>query len=283
VPDKWFGWLLIHYAASDVALFGAKPQYCTINLLGPPATSSKVFFNVMDQVCRAAEEIGIRIVTGHTGTYRGLSTMTGVCTAYGTVEKKHLITPKDAVEGDIIVCTKNLGLEIAINLSFANESMAHNLFGARGTRELRKSVETQSCVEDALILGRTKGVHAMHDATEGGLTAALNEMADASEVGFRIEFDTLPFAEEAHILRKRFLLSETEMLSMSSTGTVLAAVSPDSKETILGKMRQNDTRMSVLGLFTKDKRRIIVKKGKEKRFPGKEKDPYERILSEKQL
>lgn len=90
-----------------------------------------------------------------------------VCTAYGTVEKKHLITPKDAVEGDIIVCTKNLGLEIAINLSFANESMAKNLFGTRGTRELRRSVETQSCVEDALFLGRTKGVHAMHDATEG--------------------------------------------------------------------------------------------------------------------
>ena len=35
VPEEWFGWLLINYAASDVALFGAKPEFCTINLLGP--------------------------------------------------------------------------------------------------------------------------------------------------------------------------------------------------------------------------------------------------------
>src|SRR5665647_1321646 len=33
VPKEWFGWLLINYAASDVALFGAKPEFCTINLL----------------------------------------------------------------------------------------------------------------------------------------------------------------------------------------------------------------------------------------------------------
>jgi len=33
VPEEWFGWLLINYAASDVALSGAKPEFCTINLL----------------------------------------------------------------------------------------------------------------------------------------------------------------------------------------------------------------------------------------------------------
>ena len=33
VPEEWFGWLLIHYAASDVALFGAKPEFCTVTLL----------------------------------------------------------------------------------------------------------------------------------------------------------------------------------------------------------------------------------------------------------
>ena len=32
VPEEWFGWLLINYAASDVALSGAKPQFCTITL-----------------------------------------------------------------------------------------------------------------------------------------------------------------------------------------------------------------------------------------------------------
>ena len=33
VPEEWFGWLLINYVASDVALFGAKMEFCTVNLL----------------------------------------------------------------------------------------------------------------------------------------------------------------------------------------------------------------------------------------------------------
>lgn len=279
VPDKWFGWLLIHYAASDVALFGAKPQYCTINLLGPPSTTSEVFFQVMDQACRAADEIGTRIVTGHTGTYRGLSTLAGVCTAYGTIEKEHLITPGGAVEGDYIICTKQFGLEVAVNLSLTNQLLAKNLFGTTRTKELQKSVKTQSCVKDALLLGRTNGVHAMHDATEGGLTAALNEMADASELGFKIESEKIPFARESRTLKNQFQLSETEMLSMSSTGTVLVAVTPKSKKAVLRKLRQNRIQASVLGLFTKNSRRILVKERKETQFPRREQDPYERILS----
>ena len=43
VPDDWFGWLLINYVASDIALFGAKMEYCTVNLLGPQTAETKVF------------------------------------------------------------------------------------------------------------------------------------------------------------------------------------------------------------------------------------------------
>lgn len=34
VPEEWFGWFLVHCVASDIALFGAKTEFCTINLLG---------------------------------------------------------------------------------------------------------------------------------------------------------------------------------------------------------------------------------------------------------
>src|SRR3972149_6496045 len=49
VPEEWFGWLLINYAASDVAFFGAKPEFCTINLLAPLATKPDVFQSKMRQ------------------------------------------------------------------------------------------------------------------------------------------------------------------------------------------------------------------------------------------
>ncbi|MEM3874185.1 MAG: AIR synthase-related protein [Candidatus Bathyarchaeia archaeon] len=279
VPEKWFGWLLIHYAASDVALFGAKPQFCTINLLGPPATKPSTFQRIMRQACKAAEDLDMAIVTGHTGTYEGLSTLVGVCTAYGLVEKDKLKTPGNAKPNDLIVCTKPLGLEIAINLALMNRNLAEKLFGKKRTRELLGLVALQSSVKEAIALAEISGIHAMHDLTEGGLVASLNEMAEASEVGFRIEFEKIPICPEAKKLKESFGLSNRQLLSMSSTGTVLAAISPKAKGEVEKLLEEHNLKARFLGIFTEDKRRILVKGGKERRFPEKAEDPYERILS----
>ena len=281
VPEKWFGWLLIHYAASDVALFGAKPEYCTINLLGPPLTKSETFYNIMKQACRAAEELGMAVVTGHTGTYQDLSTIVGVCTAYGITSKDALITPRGAKPGDYILCVKPVGLEVAVNFALIHQTLAERVFGIERASALANLVAVQSCVKEALLLAEVGGVHAMHDATEGGLTAALNEMAEASKVGFRVELEKIPFAKEALALQRWFSLSELQMLSMSSTGTVLAAVNPEFKEKIEEVLRQKNVSACTVGVFTKDKRRVLLKNSEETIFPEKAEDPYERILSGK--
>lgn len=279
VPEEWFGWLLIHYAASDVALFGAKPEFCTLNLLGPPSTKPLTFQKIMRQTCKAAEELGIAIVTGHTGTYEGLSTLVGVCTAYGLTEKDRLITPRGAKPGDYIICTKPLGLEIAVNLSLMNRGLAEKLFGVKRASELSRLVYMQSCVKEALALAEIKGVHAMHDLTEGGLVASLNEMAEASKLGFKIEYEKIPICEEAKKLKEAFRISERQLLSMSSTGTMLVAASPEAKEKIEEVLRENLLEASVIGVFTSETKRLMVKNGVEATFPKKAEDPYERILS----
>jgi hydrogenase maturation factor len=281
VPEKWFGWLLIHYAASDVALFGAKPEYCTINLLGPPQTKPETFYDIMKKACMAAEELEMAVVTGHTGTYQGLSTLVGVCTAYGMASEDKLITPGGAKPGDCIFCVKPVGLEVAVNFALTHQALAERVFGFEHANMLTNLVTMQSCVKEALLLAEVGGVHAMHDATEGGLTAALNEMAEASKVGFRVEWEKIPFEKEAFALQRWFNLSELQMLSMSSTGTVLAAVNPESKEKVEEALRRNSVDACTIGVFTKDKRRILLKSGKETPFPEKAEDPYERILSGK--
>jgi hydrogenase maturation factor len=279
VPREWFGWLLIHYAASDVALFGARPRYCTINLLGPLVSTATSFLHLMNQACKAADDMKIAIVTGHTGTYEGLSTMLGVCTAYGTVQKEKLITPAGAEIGDCILCTKKLGLEVAVNLSLTQEPTAIKLFGQSWTTEIGKLVPTESCVKEALLLGKIARVHAMHDATEGGLVAAINELAENSKRGFEIEYDEIPIAEESEVLRKAFDLSELQLLSMSSTGTILAAVSREAVNDAVNTLKRQGIEARVLGVFTKSRNRVLLKDGKASRFPRISDDPYQRILS----
>jgi len=280
VPQEWFGWLLIHYAASDVALFGARPEFCTINLLGPPSTKHETFLGVMQQTCRAVDELQMAIVTGHTGIYDGLSTLVGVCTAYGTIDRSKLITPSGAKPGDYIYCVKPIGLEVAVNFALTRKDMAKRIFGVQERRELEELVRMQSCVREALLLAKTGSIHAMHDATEGGLTAALNEMAEASKVGFKIEFERIPICKEVKILQKHFQLSEKQLLSMSSTGTILASVSPKAKEKVETTMRRNKIQANILGTFTRDTHHILVRDRKEISFPADADDPYARILSE---
>jgi hydrogenase expression/formation protein HypE len=279
VPEDWFGWLLINYAASDVALFGAKPEFCTINLLGPETTLPDRFLLSMNQACQAAQELNIAIVTGHTGSYDGLSTMVGVCTAYGTIEQEKLITPGDAKPGDLILSTKSVGLETIVNFSLTHKLEAQKLFGVEQTRKLSCMVRMQSCVTEALQLAQSRGVHAMHDATEGGFVTALNELAEASKLGFKIDFEQMPISPEANKLQKRFKLSDEQVLAMSSTGTILVAVDPHAQEKVAAILNKNNLAACFLGEFTENRKRVLVRNKKEMSFPKTADDPYATILS----
>jgi hydrogenase expression/formation protein HypE len=279
VPLDWFGWLLINYASSDVALFGAKPEFCTINLLGPIGTKPGVFQKIMKQTCSAAVELGIAIVRGHTGMYDSLCGLLGICTVYGTVEPEKLITPGNAKAGDLILCTKPLGLETLTNLSLTYPALARSFFGAEPQKKLASQVPMQSCVHEAQELAQAGGVHAMHDATEGGFAAALNELAGASKVGFRVDWEKLPFSPEVLALQNYFKLTDEQLLAISSTGTIVAAVKPEAKKKVEAALNKLGLTASFLGEFTENKKRTLIRKGKESVYPQVANDPYTQILS----
>jgi len=278
VPEEWFGWFLIHYVASDIALFGAKMEFCTINLLGPPATKPTIFHRIMRQACNAANELDAAIVTGHTGTYEGISDLVGTCTVYGFTERDKIITPAGAKPGDYLLCSKPIGLETVINFALTRKASAKKLFGPEQTRNLANQIKMQTCVQEALILAKTGSVSAMHDATEGGLVAALNEIASASNVGFQLNYTDLPVPPELTALAKRFSLSETQVLSTSSTGTLLAAVSPSHKNKIICTLSNLGFDAKIIGAVTKSRQRLINYDGKEEKFPRTARDPYAKLL-----
>ncbi len=280
VPTEWFGWLLVNYAASDVALFGGKPEFCTLTLMGPEGMEPEIFQRAMNQACLAAEDLGMAIVRGHTGTYGSVSELVGVCSAYGAVAEG-VKTPKNIQPGDLIVCTKPIGLETAVNFSIAKKTAALKILGGTLVRRLSGQIPLQSCVKEALALAPLKGVHAMHDVTEGGLVAALNELAEASGLGFRIDYERIPIAPSALALERAFELTGEQVLAMSSTGTILAAIGIDALNQVEQLLSEKGLTTSVLGEFTKSKTRTLIVLGKQKGFPRATVDPYAKILSGK--
>lgn len=121
----------------------------------------------------------------------------------------------------------------------------------------------------------------MHDATEGGFVAALNELAEASKVGFRIDWEKFAIPEEALALKKHFQLTDEQVLALSSTGTILAAVSPQAREKVEDILKQNNLSAKFIGEFTASKDRILVNGEKEQAFPSVADDPYTRLLATK--
>ncbi len=281
VPEEWFGWLLVNYAASDLALCGAKPEFCTITLMGPRQTQPQTFQEVMTQTCNAADELHMAIVRGHTGTYDSLTELVGVCTACGTVQLEKLKTPANAKQNDLILITKPLGLETAVNFALTCKAQAQKLFGKEKAKLLTEQIRMQSCVQEATQLAELHGVHAMHDATEGGFAAAINELGEASDLGFEVNFGKLPITQEVQQLQETFQLSDAQVLAMSSTGTILAAVDPDDTEKVEETLKQNNLTANFVGKFTQNKTRLLTKQGKTATFPAAIEDPYAMILSGK--
>jgi len=279
VPEEWFGWLMVHYAASDVALFGSKPEFCTINLLGSGTTKASQFRKAMKQACNATKELNMAIVGGHTGTYNSLRGMIGVCTAYGMINSDNVKTPAKARPGDSILCTKSIGLETLVNFSLMQKELARKLFGKKISKALSERVKTQSCVKEALLMAEFLGVRAMHDATEEGVVTALNELANASDLGFEVKNEQLPITSEMRKLQEHFNLSERQILSTSSTGTVLASIDPQIKNEIIEKLKAEGIEATIIGNFTKQKKRVLIKKGKSLAFPKTADDPYELVMS----
>jgi hydrogenase maturation factor len=142
-------------------------------------------------------------------------------------------------------------------------------------------VKMESCVKEALSLAEIGGVHALHDATEGGLTNALNEVAEASDLGFRIDFEDLPITPELHALQKRFSLSMEQLLSTSSTGMIIAAVEKQKQPIVEETLQNQGVPFSFVGTFTECKDRVIEWKSGSTPFPRVADDPYGKILSGK--
>ena len=109
----------------------------------------------------------------------------------------------------------------------------------------------------------------------------MNELAEASKVGFRVDWDSFLFSEQVQILKDVYHLSDEQVLSLSSTGTFLVAVSPKAKTEVEAVLTQNNISGRFVGEFTEDLSRVLLKKGKQTVFPTQSDDPYARIFSSK--
>lgn len=225
------GQFAIDIVLSDVAVSGLSPSHVAIGLTLPPAMTDEEFATMWGGMHDELADLGAAVVTGHTARYQDCSyPWIGAATAMAVGDHEAIIRPDGAQPGDRLLMTNGPAVETA------------GLFATLFPEELKRAGLDQStiqiaqdrladatCVRDALTASDAGTVHAMHDATEGGLQGALCEMAESAGVRFDIDSTVVPMRPGVEQVCAAL---DVDPWSCTSAGTLLIAVAPGSGDAV---------------------------------------------------
>jgi hydrogenase maturation factor len=190
------GWLAVHVSCNDVASNGAEPLGVMLTLLVPEGWDTAEIEKLMEQADRAAHEVGVQIIGGHTEITPNIPQAILSTTVVGRTTRERLVTSAGLQEGSSIIVTKGVGLEgtAIFALDFEEQLRAAGVSGEVIDRAGQFATELSVVPEARTATDR--GATAMHDVTEGGIMGALYELASASEVGLEVDKTAMPIRPE---------------------------------------------------------------------------------------
>jgi len=238
------GWLAVHVACNDVATCGAPPRWIQLLVLIPDKEDKELLSHIMGDVAKAAEEVNVSIIGGHTGYSANLTRPLVAVTALGVLSDQQPVLTQGVRPGDRLLVTKGIALEGTAILAYDFAGTARKLgLDDDDLDDAKKLMNQISIVPEALILAR-QGASAMHDVTRGGLLETMLEMAVVSGVGFSVDYNSIPMPKVAVRFAEAF---RYDPLRMISSGTLLAAMPPEQLDRASSALDQAGIRYAVVG------------------------------------
>lgn len=229
-PGGNIGNLSVNGTINDLARCGARPLYLSLALILEEGFLVQDLFKVITSISNACRDAEVQVITGdlkvvEQGKGDGIFINT---TGIGEVINGIHISPAQIRPGDKILLSGSLAehgiaiLSIREGLSFETElhSDSTNLWPL-----VKRVLETGG-----------KDVHALRDATRGGVASVLNELSKSAGVGIVIEESEIPVRED---VRGACEILGLDPLYVANEGKFVTFVDANSAETILQKMRQH--------------------------------------------
>jgi hydrogenase expression/formation protein HypE len=269
---KTSAWLSVHLVASDFTTSGARPQYATLSYNFPPdmsASDAETYVRAVGKECR---RLGISIVGGHTGSYKGGDfTVIGACTMLGICGDREYVVPSMAEHGDMIYMTKHAAIETTAYLAWSFPNYLSRTVGASVTNRAKGMIKLCTTVRDAVTAAkvglRKKGVTSMHDVTEGGVLGSLREMASASGRAFVVRADRIPVSLQARRVCSVFGI---DPLTSLGEGSLLITCKPGTSRRLERLMWKAGIKVTVIGAVTKGEGLWVSKGAKPRRWKATE-------------
>ncbi|OUL34712.1 hydrogenase expression/formation protein HypE [Nostoc sp. 106C] len=228
-PGGDIGELAVNGTVNDLAVSGAKPLYLTCSVILEEGLAVETLRSVVASMQVAANQAGIQIVTGDTKVvHRGAADKLFINTAgIGIIPKGVEISAHKIQPGDAIIVNGDLG----------NHGTA--ILIARGELALDTDIESDCQPLHGLVENILKvcpEVHAMRDATRGGLATVLNEFALSSNVGIRLYEESIPVREEVKGVCEILGL---DPLYLANEGKLVLVVPGKYAEAVLSTMKSH--------------------------------------------
>jgi hydrogenase expression/formation protein HypE len=238
------GWHAVNVCANDIATRGVRPQWMLIVFLLPENITLNQLKGITAQVDEAAKELGVAVVGGHSEVTATVAHPVLITTAIGETAKGRFIRTSGARAGDALIITKGAAIEGTSILAHEFEAILKSKVDKKTIEKARRFIKKISVVKDALAAVEVGGVHAMHDATEGGIAGGLQEIAWASKRGLIAYEDKMIVAPETRTICESLGL---DPLKTISSGTLIIACESKKAEEIVERLRREGIPASIVG------------------------------------
>ena len=228
-PGGDIGRLAVCGTVNDLSMMGGVPKYLSIALIIEEGLLLSDLKRIIASIRKAAQEAGVKIVTGDTKVVnKGSADKLFVNTAgVGSVPEGIDISGSNAKPGDKVILSGPIG-DHGIAVLSQREGLG-----------FATKLESDCAPLNGLVaemLAASKRIHTMRDPTRGGLATTLNELAAQSKVGIRIEEEIIPVRDE---VRGACEMLGIDPLYVANEGKLVALVHPEDADAVLEKMRHH--------------------------------------------
>lgn len=250
------GRLSIHISCNDIASNGVQPIAITLAVMLPKGTAEEDVEKIMAQAAKSAEDVGVEIVGGHTEITEAVNQPVIVSTAFGKVVAGESQSASDMRAGDVILMTKQAGLEGTGIICSDYEEELSKVLSADELAEGKRMLDDVSVVKEGVIAGKI-GTHGMHDVTEGGILGAVWEMCNISGLGVLLDEDEIAVSEVTEKVCAHFSIDWKRLIS---SGCMIIVASAEKADDICAELCHNGVMVSKIGRVTGADEGLMLKK-----------------------
>ena len=207
--------------ANDIAVMGARPRWFTATVLLPPGITVAEVRALYRRMHEALAALDAVLVGGHVEITDAVRRTVVVGHMMGLREDGQFIRTAALEQGQVVAQIGPAPVEGAAVLAAEARIQLEGKVAAATLAVAAGALDDPGIsVVDAALRAAALGASAMHDPTEGGLSAGLYEMAETAGVGLIVAADAVLWYEPGRVLSEALGIDPWGLLA---SGALLAA------------------------------------------------------------